>query len=119
VTRPVESIAVHPLLTGVLRGAAPSALRPLLPEPDGWAPILDDAVRHGLIPLLSRWLKTADLGSPLPPRLAERLDADVLGTAARNSQPSQGWKTRVDLASQRTGRRAATVTTSGSISPLG
>ena len=83
-TRPVDSTAVHPLLMGVLRGAAPSALRPLLPEPDGWAPILDDAVRHGLIPLLSRWLKTADLGSPLPPRLAERLDADVLGTAARN-----------------------------------
>ncbi len=76
--------AVHPLLTGLLRGGDAAMLRPLVAGPGAWAAILDEAAAHGLTPWLYRWLDTSGARPSLPARLGDRLEREVFGVAARN-----------------------------------
>jgi hypothetical protein len=69
---------------GILRGGDAATLRPLLPEPRGWASLLDEAAVHALTPLLHRWLIDTDLRRTLPVTVADRLAGEVFGIAARN-----------------------------------
>ncbi|MBI4588190.1 MAG: nucleotidyltransferase family protein [Candidatus Rokubacteria bacterium] len=75
---------VHPFLMGLLRGADPSMLLPLAPEDRDWQKIIGDAAAQGFTPLLYRWLKGSDAGRRLPAELADRLEAECFGLAARN-----------------------------------
>lgn len=80
----MTSLAAHPFLMGVLRGAEPETLLPLAREASAWEEILRDATGHGLTPLLYRWFKRADLARQLPVPVAARLEAQLFGQAARN-----------------------------------
>lgn len=76
--------AVHPFLLALLRGSDPERLLPLVPEDRDWEEINKDAVTHGLTPVLYRWLKHSDMDQRLPGGLADRLEREFFGLAARN-----------------------------------
>ncbi|MBI4611276.1 MAG: nucleotidyltransferase family protein [Candidatus Rokubacteria bacterium] len=73
---------VHPFLMGLLRGADPATLP--APTPADWEAIVSDAATHGFTPLLHRRLRGSEIGGQLPAGLAERLEAQAAGSAARN-----------------------------------
>lgn len=75
---------VHPFLMGLLRGSDPGTLGPLAPDEGDWEKIIRDAAAQGFTPLLYRWLKQSGLGRRLPTELADWLEAEFYGVAARN-----------------------------------
>lgn len=75
---------VHPFLMGLLRGTQSEALAPPSPEDQAWEEIIRDATHQGLLPILYRWLKTADSRyRPSAPTL-DLIKEGVVGVAARN-----------------------------------
>jgi hypothetical protein len=75
---------VHPFLMGTLRGSDARALLALVPQPGDWEVIIGDAAAHGFTALLYRSLKQSDMLQRLPPGLADRLEGQCFGLAARN-----------------------------------
>lgn len=76
--------AIHPFLLGLLRGSDAETLLPLAPEDRNWEEIISDAAAQGFTPWLYRRLKQSDMGRRLPAGLADRLEAEFFGLAARN-----------------------------------
>lgn len=72
--------AVHPFLTSLLQARD----TPPLPADQAWEKIIRDATRHGLLPILYRWLKTSDPRYlPSAPKLGQ-IKEGVMGVAVRN-----------------------------------
>ena len=80
----MTSLAAHPFLMGVLRGAEPEKLLPLARKASDWEEILGEATGHGLAPLLYGWLKRADMGQQPPVPMVTQLERQFFGLAARN-----------------------------------
>ena len=80
----MTSLAAHPFLMGVLLGAEPEKLLPLVRKTSDWEGILGEATGHGLTPLLYGWLMRTNMRPQLPVPMATCLEGQVFGLAARN-----------------------------------
>lgn len=80
----MTSSAVHPFLMGLVGGSDPGTLLPLAPGSLDWEEVVREAHAQGLIPLLYRSLKGSEMGRELPVGVADRLEAQFFGVAARN-----------------------------------
>lgn len=79
---------VHPFLMDLLRGHPEDAVPPS-PDDPAWNLIVEDATRHGLTPILYRWLTTSHWGSHIPSSVLQRVKDDMFALAARNLSLAQ------------------------------
>ncbi len=76
--------AVHRFLLDMLRDSEAGPLAARAAGSGGWEEIINDADDQGLTPFLYRWLKRSNADLQLPGALAERLERQFFGLAARN-----------------------------------
>lgn len=75
---------VHPFLLDLLNGAGAEDLALPPPEDQLWQAIIRDADRHGVAPILYRWLNDSGRALTLPSSALDALKARVFRLAARN-----------------------------------
>lgn len=75
---------VHPFLLDFLNGTGAEDLALPPPEDQLWQAIIREADRHGVAPLLYRWLNDSGRAAALPPSALDALKARVFRLAARN-----------------------------------
>jgi hypothetical protein len=75
---------VHPFLLDLLNGTGAEDLVLPPPEDQMWRAIIGEADRHGLAPILYRWLNDSGRASRLPPAALDELKARVSRLTARN-----------------------------------
>ncbi|TAL11934.1 MAG: hypothetical protein EPO02_03045 [Nitrospirae bacterium] len=75
---------IHPLLLGLLNGAGAEDLASPPPDDPQWQAIIREADRHGLAPILYRWLNDSGRAAQLPPSALDVLKTQVFKLAARN-----------------------------------
>jgi hypothetical protein len=75
---------IHPLVTAILRGEAPEARLPSHADTPQWESIRRDAVKHGLVFILYRWLKQSRQEHRLPEMTRAELQTEVCRQAVLN-----------------------------------
>lgn len=75
---------IHPFLMSLLGDRARNSLTPPSSEDPAWNRIVEEADRHGLLPVLSSKLDTLGFSHSLSPSLLDRIKRSVVEVAARN-----------------------------------